>query len=170
MSIESVMPSTHLVLCHPLLVLPSIFPSISILLTCMEKSLTIYLCCTIYILTFQRNTVEFHIEHKELALLHLKYKSFIELPRVTQFFNLGVGWGWGFWGPVRSKPSPAPILIFNHQGLPQETRRYILWVCLQLPPIKLRPWGSRRFPSASWVKPRGQDLWDILFPYVSRDL
>ena len=96
MSIESVMPSTHLVLCHPLLVLPSIFPSISILLTCMEKSLTIYLCCTIYILTFQRNTVEFHIEHKELALLHLKYKSFIELPRVTQFFNLGVGWGWGF--------------------------------------------------------------------------
>ena len=28
MSIESVRPSNHLVLCHPLLVLPSIFPSI----------------------------------------------------------------------------------------------------------------------------------------------
>ena len=28
MSIESVMPSSHLVLCHPLLLLPSIFPSI----------------------------------------------------------------------------------------------------------------------------------------------
>ena len=27
MSIESVMPSNHLVLCHPLLLLPSIFPS-----------------------------------------------------------------------------------------------------------------------------------------------
>ena len=27
-SIESVMPSSHLVLCHPLLLLPSIFPSI----------------------------------------------------------------------------------------------------------------------------------------------
>ena len=27
MSIESVMPSTHLILCHPLLLLPSIFPS-----------------------------------------------------------------------------------------------------------------------------------------------
>ena len=71
MSVRSVMPSTHLFLCHPLLLLP-IFPSISILLTCMEKSLSIYLCCTIYILTFQRNTVEFHIEPKELALLHLK--------------------------------------------------------------------------------------------------
>ena len=71
MSVRSVMPSTHLFLCHPLLLLP-IFPSISILLTCMEKSLSIYLCCTIYILTFQRNTVEFHIEPKELALLYLK--------------------------------------------------------------------------------------------------
>ena len=30
MSIESVMPSNHLVLCHLLLLLPSIFPSISV--------------------------------------------------------------------------------------------------------------------------------------------
>ena len=28
MSVESVMPSNHLILCHPLLLLPSIFPSI----------------------------------------------------------------------------------------------------------------------------------------------
>ena len=30
MSVESVMPSNHLILCHPLLLLPSIFPSIRI--------------------------------------------------------------------------------------------------------------------------------------------
>ena len=30
MSIESVRPSSHLILCHPLLLLPSIFPSISV--------------------------------------------------------------------------------------------------------------------------------------------
>ena len=30
MSIVSVMPSNHLILCHPLLLLPSIFPSISV--------------------------------------------------------------------------------------------------------------------------------------------
>ena len=30
MSIESVMPSIHLILCHPLLLLPSIFPSITV--------------------------------------------------------------------------------------------------------------------------------------------
>ena len=31
MSIELVMPSTHLILCRPLLLLPSVFPSISVL-------------------------------------------------------------------------------------------------------------------------------------------
>ena len=31
MSIKSVMPSNHLILCHPLLLLPSIFPSITVL-------------------------------------------------------------------------------------------------------------------------------------------
>ena len=30
LSIESVMPSNHLILCHPLLLLPSIFPSIRV--------------------------------------------------------------------------------------------------------------------------------------------
>ena len=30
MSMESVMPSSHLILCHPLLLLPSIFPSIRV--------------------------------------------------------------------------------------------------------------------------------------------
>ena len=30
MSIESVMPSNHLILCHPLLLLPSIFPGIKV--------------------------------------------------------------------------------------------------------------------------------------------
>ena len=31
MSFESVMPSNHLILCHPLLLLPSIFPSIRVI-------------------------------------------------------------------------------------------------------------------------------------------
>ena len=31
MPIESVMPSNHLILCHPLLLLPSVFPSIRVL-------------------------------------------------------------------------------------------------------------------------------------------
>ena len=39
MSIESVMPSYHLILCHPLLLLPSIFPSIRVF--CNELALHI---------------------------------------------------------------------------------------------------------------------------------
>ena len=30
MSIESMMPSNHLILCHPLLLMPSVFPGISV--------------------------------------------------------------------------------------------------------------------------------------------
>ena len=43
MSVESVMPSNHLILCHPLLLLPSIFPSISEsvhLLSCVRLFVT----------------------------------------------------------------------------------------------------------------------------------
>ena len=36
MSIESVMPSNHLILCHPLLLLPSIFPSIRVFSKCIR--------------------------------------------------------------------------------------------------------------------------------------
>ena len=39
MSIESVMPSNHLILCHPFLLLPSIFPSIRV--CCKESVLPI---------------------------------------------------------------------------------------------------------------------------------
>ena len=39
MSIELVMPSNHLILCHPLLILPSIFPSIGVLLFLMSQFL-----------------------------------------------------------------------------------------------------------------------------------
>ena len=36
MSIESVMPSKHLILCHPLLLLPSVFPSIRVFLDALR--------------------------------------------------------------------------------------------------------------------------------------
>ena len=39
MSVESVMPSNHLILCHPLLLLPSIFPTIRVFFN--ESSLCI---------------------------------------------------------------------------------------------------------------------------------
>ena len=44
MSIESVMPSRHLILCHPLIFLPSIFPSIKVF--CRESAL--HMRCPMY--------------------------------------------------------------------------------------------------------------------------
>ena len=39
-SIESVKPSNHLILCHPLLLLPSIFPSIRIFISLLSRGLS----------------------------------------------------------------------------------------------------------------------------------
>ena len=44
MSIESVMPSNHLILCHPLLLLPSVFPSIRV----FSNELTLCIRCPQY--------------------------------------------------------------------------------------------------------------------------
>ena len=52
MSIESVMPPNHLIICHPLLLLPSIFPSIRIFSN--ELVLHITFLCYSYFLVFSR--------------------------------------------------------------------------------------------------------------------
>ena len=44
MSIESVMPSNHLILCHPLLLTPSIFPSIRVFSNVLRIRWPKYLC------------------------------------------------------------------------------------------------------------------------------
>ena len=44
MSIESMMPSSHLILCHPLLLLPSIFPSIRV----FSSELAVHIRCPKY--------------------------------------------------------------------------------------------------------------------------
>ena len=51
MSIESVMPSNHLVLCHPLLLLPSIFPSIGVFSVVLALHILVHLslCVHLYI-------------------------------------------------------------------------------------------------------------------------
>ena len=59
MSIESVMPFNHLILCHPLLLLPSIFPSIKIF--SIESAL--------------------HIRCPEVLELQLQHQSFQWTPR-----------------------------------------------------------------------------------------
>ena len=50
MSIKSVMPSSHLVLCHPLLLLPSIFPNIRVFSneSVLRNSIYRICCCSFH--------------------------------------------------------------------------------------------------------------------------
>ena len=84
MSIESVMPSNHLILCRPLLLLPSIFPSIRVLSS--ESVL--------------------HIRLPE-------YWSFsFSISPSSEYLGLDFLWNWLVWSPCclrdSQKSSPAP--------------------------------------------------------------
>ena len=73
MSIESVMPSNHLIFCHPLLLLPSIFPSMSV---------------------FSRVSSSHQVA--KLLEFQLQHQSFQWLFR-TDFL-----WDWLVWSPLQS--------------------------------------------------------------------
>ena len=57
MSIESVMPSNHLILCHPLLLLPSIFPSIRVFSKWVSSSHQV------------AKVLEFQLQHQSFQLI-----------------------------------------------------------------------------------------------------
>ena len=65
MSIESVMPSNHLILCHPLLLLPSIFPSTRVF---SNEYMFPFLLCLLILFFFQL-FVRLH-QDNHFALLH----------------------------------------------------------------------------------------------------
>ena len=66
MSIESVMPSNHLILCHPLLLLPSIFPSIMVFSN--ESDLLCIVPIFVYMLPQQAPRVCFNCTQTFLSL------------------------------------------------------------------------------------------------------
>ena len=68
MSFESVMPSNHLILCHPLLLLPSILPSIRVFSSELAIDLlciSISICISIFILLNYEDDLpwKFDIDH-----------------------------------------------------------------------------------------------------------
>ena len=82
MSIESVMPSNHLILCHPVLLLPSIFPSIRVL----SNELALHISWQNY-WSFSFNTslsneysglISFRIDWLDLLAVQRALKSFLQ--------------------------------------------------------------------------------------------
>ena len=60
MSIESVMPSTHPILCHPFLLLPSVFPSIRV----FSNESVLYIRCPKYELQLQHQSFQWRMSPK----------------------------------------------------------------------------------------------------------
>ena len=71
MSIESVMPSNHLILCHPLLLQPSIFPSIRVfsnesVLRISGQSIRISASASVLPMNIQDSLISFRIDWLDL--------------------------------------------------------------------------------------------------------
>ena len=84
MSIESVMPSNHLILCHPLLLLPSIFPSIRV----FSNESILRISFSISLSNEHSGLISFRIDWLDLLAVQGTLKS---LPNTTvqkhQFFG-----------------------------------------------------------------------------------
>ena len=82
MSIESVMPSNHLILCHPLLLLPSIFPSVRVFYN--ESAVYIrwpkYRCFNFSISPFNEYSglISFRIDRFDLLAVQGTLKSLLQ--------------------------------------------------------------------------------------------
>ena len=90
MSIESVMPSNHLILCHPLLLLPSIFPSIRVFSN--ESVLPIrwpkYWSCSISPSNEYSGFISFRINWFDLPEVQGTLKSLLQHHSPFLFLNL----------------------------------------------------------------------------------
>ena len=81
MSIESVMPSNHLILCHPLLLLPSIFPSIRVFFS--ESALAsggpnIGVSASTSVLTMNTGLISFRMDWLNLLAVQGTLKSLLQ--------------------------------------------------------------------------------------------
>ena len=93
MSIESVIPSNHLILCHPLLLLPSIFPSISIFsnesVLCIRW--TKYCCFRISLSGEHSGSISFRIDWFDLFIvqgtLNSLFQHYNSKASIPQFRN-----------------------------------------------------------------------------------
>ena len=87
MSIVSVMPSNHLIFCHPLLLLPSFFPSIRVFSNVLHIRWTKYWSCSFSISPPNQYSglISFRMDWLDLLAVQLTLKSLLPTP---QFKNI----------------------------------------------------------------------------------
>ena len=115
MSTESVMPSNHFILCHPLLLLPSIFPNISLfccfpLFLCIDHWGRISYLSLLFFVTLHSNGYIFPF----LLCLSLLFFSqlFARPPETTILaFCICFSWGWSWSLPPTQCHEPPSIVL-----------------------------------------------------------
>ena len=154
MSIESVMSANHLILCHPLLLLPSIFPSIRVfsnelalhirwskywsfnfsLSPSSENSNLISFMIDWFVLLAVQGTLKSFLQHHNLKALFLQHSAFFMAQLSHLYMTTGKTIALTIWTFVVKVMS----LLFNMQPrfvtafLPKSKHLLILW--LQSPP------------------------------------
>ena len=88
MSIESVMPSNHLILCHPLLLRPSIFPSIRVFSNELVLCIRWCLCCHGIFLSL-RKSKQLHVRPRGGSYSSLQ-GSCLHPNSLTSFYTSGL--------------------------------------------------------------------------------
>ena len=111
MSIELVMPSNHLILCHPLLLLPSIFPSI--------RGFSNELALTLNKYTFNSYTLCFNIDTSQsLILVQGLGKFFLFILLKNSFVGYKILGQYRFSSVAQSCPTLCDPMNRSSPGLP----------------------------------------------------
>ena len=93
MSIELVMPSNHLIFCHPLLLLPSIFPSIRVF---SDESAICISWPKYWNFSFNNVNIQFSKHHLLTILCFLPWLFLVALSNISCCINMGLFMGFQF--------------------------------------------------------------------------
>ena len=173
MSIESMMPSNHLILCHPLLLPPSIFSSIRVFSDesvlhirwpkCWSFSFSIILSNEYsWLISFRINWLDLLLVHRTLKSLLQHHSSKASILLCSAFFIVKLSHGYIYKGiyPVDSSgKEPACLCRRNkRQGLIPGSGRHgnpLKYSCLENP-MDRGAWRAavyRVTKSQIWLKP-----------------
>ena len=140
MSIESVMPSNHCIICCPLLLLPSIFPSIRVFSN--ESSLSIrwpkYWSFSFSIspaneysglISFRMDWLDLLVDQETLKSLLQHYSSKVSILRHSAFFIVQLSHPYMTTGRLHKRMASVPYIhVRALTGLPYQR-------CLGIPPL-----------------------------------
>ena len=155
-SIESMMPSNHLILCHPLLLLPSIFPNIRVFSN--EVALHIrwpkYWTFSISPSNEYSELISFRIDCFDLLVVQGTLKSLLQHHNYLLSIRMWEAFSECFWEILGSRSLACFVLRWLPGAWHPEDWIHLCWTNKNLasvllgrqPPVKLFAWDINGFP------------------------